>query len=225
MLENEQVLVIETAYPVGGAVPTHRHAYPHVIYVIEGGTVQTTAPDGAMETLELRPRETLWAKAQSHSTRNIGSTPVRILEVEVKSAATVGGERTPRVATPSDLDWRPDPLDPSRLTALLVGDPTGPGPYAVRIRVGGGYRIGLHEHPTEDESLTVLSGAVHWSTGAAGSAPEHVAPAGTFLLFPAGTPHRLWTAEATVLQMTGVGPRTYRYADPAHDPRVLPMNS
>jgi mannose-6-phosphate isomerase-like protein (cupin superfamily) len=149
---------------------------------------------------------------------------VRIVEIEVRNAdAGIEGERTPRVAADADRDWIRDPLDPRRSTALFVGDPTKAGPYTVRTRADVGYAIGAHLHPNEDEHLTVLSGALHWSTGAAGSgAPEHVLPAGGYIVFPAGTPHRLWVTEATVLQMSGTGPRTYVYLDPTEDPRAKP---
>jgi quercetin dioxygenase-like cupin family protein len=222
VLENAEVMVIETTYPKGGSVPMHEHRFPHALYVIEGGTVQTTAPDGSVGTFEVSPGQTLWRDAQSHSTRNIGSTTVRILEVEIKHAAMgIMGERTPRVMTKTDLDWIPDPLDPTRSVALLVGDPAKPGPYTLRGRMGAGYTLGLHQHPDEDEHLTVLSGTLYWSTGAAGSdAPEHGLPAGGYIVFPAGTPHRLRTTEETVIQMTGVGPRMYVYLDPAQDPRA-----
>lgn len=222
LLENAEVVVIETTYPQGGSVPMHAHRFPHVAYVIEGGTVQTTAPDGSVGALELRPGQTLWRDAQSHSTRNIGSTSVRIVEIEIKHAAMgIAGERTPLAVTQSDLEWNPDPLDPTRSAALLVGDPVKPGPYTLRGRMGAGYALGLHLHPGEDEHLTVLSGTLHWSTGAAGSgAPEHALPAGSYVLFPAGTPHRLWTTQETVIQMTGVGPRTYVYLNPEEDPRA-----
>lgn len=213
LLDNEHVRVIETTYPVGASIPMHTHGFPHVIYVVEGGTLQTTTPDGTLEKHDLTPRETLWAKAQAHATRNIGSTPVRILEVEVRtSPVPLVGAATPHVRTPADMEWIPDPLDRTREVALLVGDPTKPGPYTVRIHAAAGYRIALHRHPSEDENLTVLSGSVHWSTGAVGSgAPEYVAPAGSLLVFPAGIFHRLWTTEATLLQMTGFGPRVYDF--------------
>jgi quercetin dioxygenase-like cupin family protein len=104
---------------------------------------------------------------------------------------------------------------------LLVGDPASPGPYAVRFRLGPGYELGVHQHPDEDEHLTVLSGTLYWSTGEAGSgAPEHALQADGYVAFPAGTPHRLWTTEETVIQMTGVGPRTYTYLSPADDPHA-----
>jgi quercetin dioxygenase-like cupin family protein len=226
LLENAEVVVIETTYLQGGSVPMHTHRFPHVVYVAEGGTVETTAPDGTTSAVDLLPGRTLWRAAQSHSTRNIGATTVRIVEVEIKRAAVEpAGERAPGVVTDAGRDWHPDPLDPRRSTVLLVGDPTKSGPYTFRGRLDAGYTLGVHQHPSEDENLTVLSGALHWSTGAAGSgALDHVLPAGGFVLFPAGTPHRLWTTEETVIQVTGTGPRTYVYLDRAEDPRLKPYS-
>jgi quercetin dioxygenase-like cupin family protein len=224
VLDNAEALVVETTYPRDGETPLHQHRYPHVLYVIEGGTVETTALDGTVNTLELRPGQTFWRGPQSHSTRNIGPSTVRIVEVEIKNAAMRSTrEPTPFVTTSADLEWRPDSLDPKRSMALLVGDPAKPGPYTVRMRADAGYSIRLHQHPREDENLTVLSGTLHWSTGAAGSGePEHAAPARSFVLFPAGTPHRLWVTEETILQMTGGGPRTYVHLEPGKEPRPEP---
>ena len=219
LLDNEQVRVIETDYPVKGTVPMHEHLFPHVLYVIEEGKAEITAPDGKSSILEMLPGQALWRMPQSHSARNIGSAPFKIVEVEVKDGPNrIAGEKIPRVAIPGDLNWQEDKMDPKRKSALLVGDPTQPGPYTMRFHVGGGYTIGLHQHPDEDENLTVLSGTLHWSTGAEGSLePEHVLPAGGFVLFPAGTPHRLWTTEETELQMTGIGPRVYQYLNDEKD--------
>lgn len=84
LLENDDVLVVETQYPVGSTVALHEHRFPHVIYVIDGGTIETTDPAGVPTTHDLLPGETLWTGAQSHSSRNVGRTPVRIVEIEVK---------------------------------------------------------------------------------------------------------------------------------------------
>lgn len=92
LLENERVLVIESIYPPGGSVPEHTHHSPHVVYVVEGGTLETTSADGTVETHLVRPGETLWRKApQSHRTRNVGDTRVRIVEIEVKVPASTKG--------------------------------------------------------------------------------------------------------------------------------------
>ena len=223
LLENDQVLVIETTYAPGGSVPKHTHRFPHVVYVVEGGSLETTGADGTVETHEVHPGQTLWRTAQVHSTRNIGASPVRIAEVEIKRASPTPDlwKKAPPLVRSSKHAWTPDPFDPRRSSALLVGDPTKPGSYTVRYRVAAGYTLGLHLHPDEDEQVTVLSGSVHWSSGEAGSgAPEYTLTAGGFAPAPAGTPHRLWTTEECVIQMTGTGPRTYVYLNPADDPRV-----
>lgn len=223
LLENDEVMVVATTYPRGASVPIHTHHFPHVAYVIEGGTIETTAPDGTVGIYEVRAGEALWsAEPAAHSARSIGSTLVRIVETEVKHAAPAAhvGNGAPRVLMPDSLEWKPDSLDPRRAAALLVGDPTKPGPYTVRFRVPAGYVLGPHLHPDEDEQLTILSGAIRWSAGDAGSgAPEYTLPAGGFALTPAGTPHRIGAVEDTVLQMSGIGPRTYIYLDPTEDPR------
>ncbi len=222
LLENDHVLVIETAYAPGGSVPRHTHRSPHVVYVIEGGTLATTGANGTVDTHAVHPGQTLWRGAQAHSTRNVGGTRVRIVEVEIKQASRTPDlwEKAPPVVTSFDHGWTPDPFDPRRSAALLVGDPAKSGAYTVRYRVPAGYKIGLHLHPDEDEQVTVLSGSVHWSSGEAGSgAPEYTLVAGGFAPAPAGTPHRLWTTEECVIQMTGTGPRDYVYLNPADDPR------
>jgi quercetin dioxygenase-like cupin family protein len=214
--ENDQVRVVESTYPVGSVVAMHTHRFPHVLYVIEGGTLQTVAPDGSIETREVYPGDTLWRRPQSHGTRNVGSTPVRIVEVEVKgNSEGVTGETGPQQANVAEPEWTPDPLDPERDIALMLGDPAQLGPYTARLRLGGGYAAALHRHPSEDVHMTVLSGVLYWSPGAEGSgAPEYTAPAGTVIFFPADTPHRLWTAEPTIVQVTGTGPRAYVYIEP-----------
>ena len=117
LLDNEEVLVVATTYPRGATVPIHTHRFPNVAYVIEGGTIETIAPDGSVGEYELRAGETLWSPAgHVHSARNIGSTPVRIVETEIKHAAprTPVGEGTPRVLAPADLKWETDRVDPRR---------------------------------------------------------------------------------------------------------------
>lgn len=84
--ENEAVRVVETTYPPGAAVPMHSHEFPRVVYVIDGGTLQTSGPDGETTPRELSPGDTHWRAPERHGTRNIGSTPLRMVEVEIKGA-------------------------------------------------------------------------------------------------------------------------------------------
>lgn len=164
---------------------------------------------------------TVWREAQSHATRNVGTTPVKVVEVEVKpTLAALEGERVPRIVSAAALEWKPDPYDPRRSIALLSGDPRQSGRYDVRMRLEAGYEVGLHAHPAEDEHLTVLRGSVHVSTREHGPAEQVVGPGG-YVVFPARTPHRLWVTETTEVQMTGVGPRLYQFAAPGEAPHVV----
>lgn len=215
LLENDEVLVVATSYPSGATLPLHTHRHPALSYVLAGGTLHTTDPAGAQATYELRAGEALWsAAAVAHSARNVGPTPIRIVEVEIKRATPRAAHAQARALRPVDLTWATDTFDPRRSSAALLGDTTEPGPYTVRMRAPAGYAISLHLHPDEDEQLTILSGAIRWSTGAPGSgAREHVLGAGGFAFAPAGTPHRIAVIEDAVIQMTGTGPRTYVYLD------------
>lgn len=44
----------------------------------------------------------------------------------------------------------------------LVGDPTKPGPYTIRLKFPAGYKVAPHTHPDSRE-VTILSGT--WYTG------------------------------------------------------------
>lgn len=214
LLENDEVLVVETRYPPSSTGEMHTHRFPHVTYVIEPGSIEVTDADGTVSVVESTAGQVMWRGPQSHSTKNVGSTDVRILEVEVKHAAMgVSEDKEPKVFTPEDMVWQTDPVDPTREITYLIGALDQPGPYTVRGR-GTDYAIRLHRHPNEDEYLTVIKGTIFWSPGAAGSGePEYEIPEGGFWMFPAGMPHRLRTVGYTEFQMSGIGPRVYEYLE------------
>jgi quercetin dioxygenase-like cupin family protein len=87
LLENDEVLAVATTYPPGAGVPLHTHRFPSIVCIIDGGTLQTTTPEGVVETYELRKGETLWSgTASTHTARNVGTTTLRLVEIEVKRA-------------------------------------------------------------------------------------------------------------------------------------------
>ena len=86
VLENDKVRVKDALFMPGDAKPgMHTHKYPHVGVVIEGGTLKFNYPDGKTETLEL-PRGGAGYRAANvtHEAVNIGTKPVRVIEVEIK---------------------------------------------------------------------------------------------------------------------------------------------
>ena len=100
----------------------------------------------------------------------------------------------------------------------LVGDPTKPGPYTVRLQFPDGYRIDAHHHPDARE-VTILSGT--YMTGY-GSVFDPTAlkelPAGSFYTEPATMPHFLVTRGPVVIQVSGMGPsaRVFVGSHPKH---------
>lgn len=61
-------------------------------HVLEGGVLELIAPEGAPTRIEVASGTTLWRPAETHRVRNPGSTPVRVLETEVKRAGEGAGE-------------------------------------------------------------------------------------------------------------------------------------
>src|SRR5690242_14198542 len=57
----------------------------------------------------------------------------------------------------ADLKWMPNPAVPGSQTAVVFGDPTKPGPFAIRVRFAAGTRVMPHTHP-QPRTYTVLAG-------------------------------------------------------------------
>lgn len=69
------------------------------------------------------------------------------------------------ILTPDKLAWKPHPaLPPGAMAAVLSGDPSKSGLYAVRVKLPDGYKVPPHWHPT-DENVTVIEGTLMIGTG------------------------------------------------------------
>src|SRR5271170_1080741 len=105
-------------------------------------------------------------------------------------------------------------------TVLLKGDPDHAGLYSIMLRIPANTRIAAHVHQ-DDRVATVISGT--WYIGYGGSfnkAQLKALPPGSFYTEPANGTHYAETRdEAAVVQITGVGPSSTSYVDPASDPR------
>jgi hypothetical protein len=79
------------------------------------------------------------------------------------------GEAVFRSVLPEDIEWKPFPaFPPSVRLAVVVGQPSEPGPYVIRVKVPSGVKLMPHKHP-EDRIYTVMSG-FSISASATGSA-------------------------------------------------------
>jgi quercetin dioxygenase-like cupin family protein len=126
-----------------------------------------------------------------------------------------------RSVLPEDIDWKPFPaFPPSARLAVVVGEPTKPGPYVIRVKVPSGVKLMPHRHP-EDRVYTVISGVFYIGLG------EHFDsdklrsyPPGAVIVLPGGTPHFHWARSGEyVSQVSAIGPLGLEYLDSADDPR------
>jgi quercetin dioxygenase-like cupin family protein len=105
-------------------------------------------------------------------------------------------------------------------TTVLLGDPTKPGLYTIRLSIPANTKIQAHTH-RDDRSAIVMSGTWYFGYGSvADEAPTKPLPAGSFYTEPGGVAHfALTKAEPVVVYITGFGPTDTVYLNAANDPR------
>jgi hypothetical protein len=101
-----------------------------------------------------------------------------------------------RSVLPEDIDWKPFPPFPATARlAVVVGEPTEPGPYVIRVKLPAGVKLMPHKHP-EDRVYTVISGVFY-----VGSATSS-----TLRSFRRIRPAPLSSSRAARITFTGRGP-------------------
>ena len=109
-------------------------------------------------------------------------------------------------------------LPPGAEAAVLFGDPSKEGLFALRLKLPQGYSVPPHTHPV-DEVVTVISGTFGLGMGeTADQAGPALARSGFFAL-PPETAHYVFIDEETVIQISTVGPWGLKYVNPEDDPR------
>jgi quercetin dioxygenase-like cupin family protein len=126
-----------------------------------------------------------------------------------------------RSILPEQIDWKPFPaFPPTARLAVVVGEPTKPGPYVIRVKVPSGVKLMPHRHP-EDRIYTVISGVFYIGLGDRFDPDKLKAyPPGSVIVLPGDTPHFHWAMSGEyVSQVTAIGPLGLEYLDPRDDPR------
>jgi hypothetical protein len=126
-----------------------------------------------------------------------------------------------RSVLPEEIDWQPfAAFPPSARLAVVVGHPSEPGPYVVRVKVPSGVKLMPHRHQ-EDRVYTVMSGVFYIGLGE--QFHEHgleAYPPGTVVVLPGNTAHFHWAKSGEyVTQVTALGPISLDYVNPQDDPR------
>ncbi|HUQ86278.1 MAG TPA: DUF4440 domain-containing protein [Vicinamibacterales bacterium] len=126
----------------------------------------------------------------------------------------------PAIVPAAAVKWADVPpfLPKGAKMAVLVGDPSKPEPFTIRLQMPDGYKIAPHTHPT-DEHVTVLSGTFRAAMGTTwdDKALGNFAP-GSYANMAATMAHYAQAKGATVVQVHGVGPFVVNYVNPADDP-------
>ncbi len=104
LLENDQVRVYEATFKLGFKTPQHTHPGNEVTYVLSGGRLKVTLPDGTTRVADLTTGQVGWrATPETHIAENVGDTEVNLLTVQLKQPA---GKKA---AQPSALRTPPNP--------------------------------------------------------------------------------------------------------------------
>ena len=161
--------------------------------------------------------------------RTVGLCTIGALVALVVGAAMAQQTSTPKTAacgehkmvTPSQLAWGPPPpgLPHAAEVAVLEGDPSRAGYYAVRLRLPEGTQIRPHWH-SQDEHITVLSGTLGMGMGDKWNVST-MTPLGigSYFALPGGQHHFAQARGDTILQVSGLGPFDIHYVNPNDDPR------
>ena len=131
------------------------------------------------------------------------------------------GESAFRSILPEDIEWKPfAAFPPAARLAVLVGDPTQPGPYVIRVKMPSGAKLMPHRHP-EVRIYTVMSGVFYTGLGDQFDGEKVKAyPPGCLVVLPGDTPHFHWAKSGEyVTQVTAIGPLGLEYMDSKDDPR------
>jgi quercetin dioxygenase-like cupin family protein len=131
------------------------------------------------------------------------------------------GQAEFRAILPEDIEWKPfAAFPPSVRLAVVVGEPSQPAPYTVRVKVPRGVKLMPHMHP-EDRVYTVISGIFYIGVGTQFDAEELQAyPPGSVIVLPGNTSHFHWAKTSEyITQVSAIGPLGLEYTNSKDDPR------
>ena len=83
VLQNDRVRAQLNDYPAGTSSPEHEHKVARLVVVVEGGTLEIRDASGRVSTLSLENGDVVWRPPEKHTVTNSGSTPVRLVEIDV----------------------------------------------------------------------------------------------------------------------------------------------
>jgi quercetin dioxygenase-like cupin family protein len=131
------------------------------------------------------------------------------------------GQAAFRSILPEDIAWKSFPAFPASVClAVVVGDPSKPGLYVIRVKVPSGVKLMPHRHP-EDRIYTVMSGVFYIGLGDQFDGDKVKAyPPGSVIVLPGDKDHFHWAKSGEyITQVTAIGPLGPAYLHAEDDPR------
>jgi quercetin dioxygenase-like cupin family protein len=134
---------------------------------------------------------------------------------------TAQGTDQHKIVSPTEIKWGPGPpsIPPGSQAAVLYGDPSKEGMFALRLKLPKDYVIPPHTHP-KPEVVTVISGTFRLGMGEKPDrAKAQALTAGSFFALSPGMAHFAFADDDTVIQLNSMGPWGLTYVNPTDDPR------
>lgn len=83
LLENATFRVLDVRVPPGAKTQMHSHP-ENVSYVLKGGSMRFTAPDGTIRDVHLKEGQAAAAAPNAHVVENTGDTEIHVIQIELK---------------------------------------------------------------------------------------------------------------------------------------------
>ena len=83
LFENDRVRMLEVTFAPGDSIAFHSHP-DHAVYTVTGGTLRVATSDGKSMVAELKAGDPIWFDAVTHAAKNIGTTSIKLVVVELK---------------------------------------------------------------------------------------------------------------------------------------------
>jgi len=86
LIDNPSVRASLITYAPGEPSGEHEHLDPRFVYVLSGGTLQSTARGGSPQLTPMVTGGCMYAAPVRHALQNAGDTTLHLLEIEIKNA-------------------------------------------------------------------------------------------------------------------------------------------
>ncbi|HEY6392934.1 MAG TPA: hypothetical protein VIX89_16755, partial [Bryobacteraceae bacterium] len=112
-IDNDVVRILKVVDAAHQKSELHRHEFNRVMIYLDAGDMQIVYENGHKETQHWKAGQVAWSQAGGwHTSENVGSSPLRIVEIELKKPA-------PALPPVRKREWDPLAIDPKHNRLLF----------------------------------------------------------------------------------------------------------